>query len=146
MLDRVQKTKLCHAFSFPLSAIRHTPSSSAWPRGAVPSVSQPSGMRWHANSKKRSPHKPLRLLNKKGFSAFLLPNLEWLWKYRLGTVSCWKHQVALSWWPSGSIVECHHHYESQTGKAGLPPKQSMQKKVSRNKCQGLLNPPHYVQE
>lgn len=67
MLDRVQKTKLCHAFSFPLSAIRHASSSSAWPRGAVPSVSQPSGMRWHANSKKRSPHKPLRLLNKRAF-------------------------------------------------------------------------------
>lgn len=72
-------------------------------------------LRWHANPKKGSPPQTTQTSKQKGFSAFPLPTLEWLWKF----VSCglenstrvhramlktalW-HRVTLTRWPSGAL-------------------------------------------
>lgn len=119
MLDKVQKTRLRHAFSFPLSAIRHPPPAQASGSGPLfHSLWSCAGMQ---TLKKVPPRKPLRLLNKRVFFfALLLPNLEWLWKYRLGQHPA-ETAVGVRWPRSGGLQGAllgHHHWEPHIGTVG----------------------------
>lgn len=106
MLDRVQKTRLRHAFSFPLSAIgHHPPAPGLGERSPLfHSLWSCAGMQ---TLKKVPPlRKPLRLLNKRVF----LASCSQTWsgsENRLGqrpAGNCSGCQVAPSWWPPGSAV------------------------------------------
>ena len=109
MLDRVQKTRLRHAFSFPLSAIGHPPPAPASGSGPLfHSLWSCAGMQ---TLKKVPPRKPLRLLNKRVvfffFFCFPAPNPGVAVKIQTWAASCGNCcgcQVAPLWWPPGSAV------------------------------------------
>ena len=115
------------------------------PRGAGPSVSQPLVVRWHANSKKGSPPQTTQTSKQKGFffrSPAPKPGVALkiqTWAASCG--NCCGCQVAPIWWPPGGAVGPPPlgapHWNRR-----LHPNSPFQKRVSWNKCQRLLNPPH----
>ena len=112
------KTSPCIFFS---PQCYRTSSSSARPRGAVPSVSQPLVVRWHANSKKGSPPPQTTQTSKqKGFFSFPAPKPGVALKIDLGSVLL---ETALGVrWPrpgglQGALLR-RHHQEPHIGTAG----------------------------
>lgn len=138
----LQKTKLCHALSLPLVLpdTRHPPAQAWGASGpCFPAFSHALACKLY----KRSPHRPLRLLHKR--ASFLLPNLEWLWKYRLG-----QHHAGTALASGGSVLVAFGKpcgLPSPTGKAAPPPPKTVHsKKGVTEQMPKTLKPTTYVQE
>lgn len=135
----LQKTKLCHALSLPPSATGHTSSSSAGlgsERSLLPSLQSRAGMQ----TLQKVPPQTTQTSTQKGF--FPAPKPGVALKIQTWTASCWNCS-GVRWLCPGGFWEALRA-AIPNRKSSAPPllKQSIQKKVSRNKCQRLLNPQH----
>lgn len=149
-----RKTKLCHAFSFPPSAIKHftlqRPTAGSFTLSLFHSIRAGAGMQ---TLKKVPPQQTTQTSKQKGFQRFCSQTRSGyeskfhvaLENTDLATVSCWKRLSLLRWLsrgPPGSAVGCHDHKEPQTRRAGLRFETVHSKKGVTNRCKRLFNPQH----